>query len=118
MNIERANKPLTAATMAKATKPAVALGCVARFPRAMIEIAKVSAFGSKKHNVPMGSMSYLNTTGAANAFREAELRHVVAEIIEGPINHDDDDLLHKAQKAWNALADLEVFLVNTEKVDG
>jgi uncharacterized protein YecT (DUF1311 family) len=117
MSIERANK-LAAATIAKATKPTVALGCVARFPRAMTEIAKVSAFGSKKHNVPMGSMAYLDMAGAANAFREAELRHVVAEIIEGPINREDGDLLHKAQKAWNALADLEVYLYQGEKDDG
>jgi hypothetical protein len=107
-----------AAAAAKATKPSVALGCVARFPRAMTEIAKVSAFGSIKHNVPTGSMSYLVITNATNAFREAELRHVVAEIIEGPINREDGDLLHKAQKAWNALADLEVYLYQGEKDDG
>ena len=109
---------LSAATAAKYSKTPVALGCILRFPRAVQEIAKVSVFGCQKHQAPMGSMGYVDVPDAENVYREAESRHLVAEAIEGPVNKQDGDLLHKAQKAWNALADLEVYLRNREKDNG
>ena len=111
-------KKLSAATAAKYTKTPVALGCILRFPRAMLEVAKVSVYGCNKHKAPMGSMGYIDVPDAENVYREAEGRHFVKEALEGPVNHEDGDLLHKAQKAWNALADLEVFLRNREKDSG
>ena len=113
-------KKLAAATAAKYTKEPVALGCILCFPRAIQEIAKVSRFGWKKHEIklPEGNWSYLDVPGANNIYREAEGRHMLAEVIEGPVNAQDSDLFHKAQKAWNALADLEVFLRDREQGDG
>lgn len=108
-------KKLSAATAAKYEKTPVALGCILRFPRAMLAIARVSVFGCKKHGAPMGSMGYLDVPDAKNVYREAEGRHFIKEVLEGPVNREDGDLLHKAQKAWNALADLEVYLRNMEK---
>lgn len=101
---------LAQATKDKYKKIPVFLGVVGRFPRAMREIAKVSVFGAKKHQVAMGDMGYLDVPDAGNLYREAEARHMIAEQIEGPINHADGALYHKAQKAWNALADLETYL--------
>ena len=110
-------KKLSAATVSKYTKTPVALGCILRFPRAMLEIAKASRFGWEKHKVtlPEENWDYLDMPGAKTAYIEAEGRHMLAEAIEGPINKQDDYLLHKAQKAWNALADLEVYLYQQEK---
>ncbi|KKL85283.1 hypothetical protein LCGC14_1956270 [marine sediment metagenome] len=105
-------KKLAAATTAKYAKIPVAQGVFAHFPRALREIAKVSVFGAGKHEVPMGDMSYTDVPDAENVYQNAEARHMLAEAIEGPRNYEDGDLLHKAQKAWNALADLEVFLRN------
>jgi hypothetical protein len=83
----------------------------------MLEIAKVSQFGWKKHEIkfPEGNWNYLDVPGAETVYLEAESRHLVAEVIEGSINAQDGDVLHKAQKAWNALADLEVYLRSREQ---
>ena len=105
-------KKLAAATAAKYDKVPVLRGAIQRFPRALREIAKVSVFGSEKHEQSIGSTSYLDVPGADDIYADAEGRHMLAEAIEGPRNYEDGDLLHKAQKAWNALADLEVFLRN------
>jgi hypothetical protein len=105
---------LKKATTAKYKKPQPLRGTIHRFPRAMLEIAKVSQFGAEKHEVPMGDMGYLHVPDADVVYGEAEMRHILALPIEGAVNHGDGDLFHKAQKAWNALADLEVFLYRRE----
>ena len=106
------SKKLAAATAAKYKKVPVLQGAIQRFPRALREIAIVSVFGAKKHDNPMGDMTYMDVPDAENVYANAEGRHMLSEAIEGPRNYEDGDLLHKAQKAWNALADLEVFLRN------
>ena len=110
-------KKLAAATAAKYSKVPVVQGVLARFPLALREIAIVSVFGAKKHEVPMGDTGYLDVLDAENVYANAEARHMLAEAIEGPRNLEDGLLLHKAQKAWNALADLEVFLRTQTKED-
>lgn len=101
---------LSKATKEKYNKPQVFLGVVGRFPRAMLSIARVSEYGAVKHKVPMGDMGYVSIPGANTLFKEAMMRHAIKEGIEGPINEEDGNLLHKAQTAWCALADLEVYL--------
>jgi len=102
---------LAPATAAKYTKDPVFRGVVGRFPRAMREIAKVSAFGFQKHKTPPGGeMAYLGVPNAYEVYTDAMCRHVVDEAREGPVNPKDGDLLHAAQAAWNALARLEVLL--------
>lgn len=102
--------PMAAATKARYSKPQPYLGVLARFPRAILEIAKVSKYGTVKHQLPMGDMSYLDVPEASVNYVEAEVRHLLHEAIHGAVNNDDGGLFHKAQKAWEALADLEVFL--------
>ena len=102
------------ATAAKYSKPAVAQEVLHKFPRAITEIARVSAYGAAKHQVPLSSTSFLDVPGANMVYADAEARHMLAEQIEGPINRADGDLYHKAQKAWNPLADIEVFLRSRE----
>lgn len=94
----------------KRAKVPLVQGCLNRFPLALMEVAKVSVFGGTKYNKEPGDMSYLDVVDAAVVYRDAEARHMLKEQVEGPINREDGDLYHKAQKAWNALADLEVFL--------
>lgn len=104
--------PLAEATAAKYQKDPVWMGVLARFPMALREIARVSAFGTKKHQVPMDDMSYLTVPDAYGVYTDADARHLLGEAIEGPVNLDPKDggMLHPAQHAWNALARLEVFL--------
>ncbi len=101
---------MSKATKARYDKPQPYRGVLARFPRAILEIAKVSVYGDKKHERPFGDVDFLDIPEAEVSFVEAEVRHLLKEAIHGPINREDGDLLHKAQKAWEALADLEVYL--------
>ena len=92
-------------------KPEVLRGVLQYFPRAVLEVAKVSRRGADKYSwkgwerVPDGIQRY----------GDACARHLLAESIEGPIDRDTS-LLHAAQVAWNALARLELILRDMEKV--
>lgn len=91
-------------------KDPVFYGVLARFPLAVREIAKVSAYGCKKYSKPMGDMSYLELPNAYELYSDKVVRHMLDEAVQGPRNDADGGLLHAAQTAWNALARLEVFL--------
>ena len=78
------------------------------FPLAMAEIAKVTAFGARKH-APRGWQTF--KPDYAFRYHMSKLgRHLLALETEGPVNHSDGDVLHAAQAAWNILAYLEHFL--------
>lgn len=98
------------ATEEKYTKPPIYEGCIGRFPLALVEVSKVSAWGTKKHEVPLSDMSYLNVPDAYSVYTNALARHMVKEAADGPLNAQDANLLHAAQAAWNALARLEVLM--------
>jgi len=86
-------------------KSPIAKGCFTYFPRALLEVAKVSARGAEKYSwkgwetVPDGVSRYFDAIG----------RHMVAEGIEGDYD-SQTGCLHAAQVAWNALARLELIL--------
>lgn len=108
----------TAAMQAKRQKPRVWQGVLARFPRAIKEIARVSEFGTKKHEVPLTDMSYLDIEDAYNTFSDATIRHFLDEAIEGEVNWGDGGVLHAAQAAWDALARLEWLCRERERFAG
>ena len=78
------------------------------FPRAMLAVAEVTAYGAKKHT-PRGWQTFEPVFGM-NYHRSKVGRHLLKEELEGPVNHEDGDLLHAAQAAWNLLAYLEHYL--------
>lgn len=88
-----------------AGKSPVLQGLLDYFPRACLEVARVSEIGAKKYSwkgwekVLDGPIRYGN----------ALVRHIIAEGIEGPYDKDTG-LLHASQEAWNALARLELIL--------
>lgn len=86
-------------------------------PRALMEVAKVGTYGAVKYSrhgwlaVPMGITRY---TAALD-------RHRLKEKIEGKFDLDakrDDGVAvrHAAQLAWNALARLELMLIEEEQL--
>lgn len=75
------------------------------FPRAMPEVALVGQFGSKKH-ARRGWATFEPKFGIDYHLSKVG-RHYLGREIEGEVNHADNDLLHAAQAAWNALAVLE-----------
>ena len=94
---------------ADANKSPVTQGCLQYFPRALLEVAKVSLKGAEKYSwkgwehVDDGQTRYNNALG----------RHILYEAIDGPYDSDTGEL-HAAQIAWNALARLELILRGDE----
>lgn len=88
-----------------AGKAPIVRGAIGYFPRALREVALVSAFGANKYawngwqTVPDGFVRYTDAMG----------RHLVGETIDGPTD-PETGLSHAAQVAWNALARLELLL--------
>jgi hypothetical protein len=75
------------------------------FPRAMLGIAKVTAFGAMKH-AARGWRTFDHDY--AEEYHRSKLgRHLLKDELEGPVNHGDGDLLHLEQAAWNLLAQIE-----------
>lgn len=103
----------TAGAKADAEKAPILAGMLQYFPRAIKEVAKVSAAGAKKYSwkgwetVPNGITRYGDALG----------RHILSEAIEGEFD-SDTGLLHSAQIAWNALARLELILKEKENENG
>lgn len=85
------------------------------FPRAMRATASVTAYGAKKH-APRGWQTFEPDYGVV--YHTSKIgRHLIDRELNGEINHSDDDLLHAAQVAWNALALLENIIKLQEKDD-
>jgi hypothetical protein len=87
-------------------------GALGYFPRAIREVATVSAFGASKYawkgweSVPQGVERYT----------DALVRHLTYEG-QGRVTDPDSGLLEAAHTAWNALARLELMLRDSEKND-
>ena len=97
-----------------AGKPPVYQGCFAYFPRALKEVARVSEFGATKYMAPYTRQGWRQVP--LDELRDAIARHELDRVISGEVNHKDGDMLHQAQIAWEALAALEVMLVEREKL--
>ena len=75
------------------------------FPNALAHVDRVGKFGARKYTkggfieVPNGQVRYFN----------AEMRHANKHL-SGELRDPDSNELHLAHKAWNALAELELFL--------
>lgn len=79
------------------------------FPRALRAVAEIGTFGAKKYS----RSSWKTVDNAMVRYTDAKFRH----ILEGEITPLDIEsgLLHKAHEAWNALATLELYLIEVEK---
>lgn len=87
-------------------------GAIDYFPRALEQVASVSAFGATKYawkgwqDVPEGFERY----------SDALVRHLTATG-KGEVTDRDSGLLHEAHAAWNALARLELKLRELDKLE-
>lgn len=105
---------LAPATQAVYTRPPVFRGVIGRFPRALREIARVSEYGCRKHKCPPDDVSYTRIPDAQGVYDDKVERHAIGLAIDGKFNPDDENMRHRAQRAWNALAALEVELLQEE----
>jgi len=79
------------------------------FSRALNEVGVVGTYGADKYT----DNGWLAVDNAEERYTDAMFRHLLASKIEGEVDADSG-LLHKAQMAWNALAVLELFLIDLE----
>lgn len=100
----------------KRAKPPIYQGLLAYFPRALREVAKVSRFGSEKHDTPMSEKGFLGDNYPTEGYVDAVGRHILDRAIEGEINEADGGQYHLAQVAWDALAALERVLIEKEDI--
>ena len=98
-------------------KSPVYRGAIAYFPRALMAVANVSAYGANKYSW----MGWASVPDGINRYKDALGRHIAKQEIEGPfdleIRNDPKypgEVLHAAQVAWNALAVLELLLKEQE----
>lgn len=95
-------------------KAPVYQGFLALFPRAIAAVARVSVYGAEKHRVPLSAVDFTNRPDAELNYLDAEVRHMLDEVIQGRYNGSDGGQLHAAQRAWDAMASLESMLRDHE----
>lgn len=83
------------------------------FSKALIEVCKVGTFGANKYTRD----GWLQVSNGEERYRSAGLRHWLYES-SGEVIDPDSQLYHKAHKAWNSLAELELFLRKIELMEG
>lgn len=94
-----------------AGKIPIARGLVAYFPRALREIAAISAFGYEKYGSWGG---WVNVPNGLFRYEDALLRHTIAmATLED--RDPESNMLHAAHRAWCALAILELLERQNEK---
>ena len=94
-------------------KAPVMQGAVRYFPRALEHVARVSAVGARKY----AWKGWESVPDGENRYADARGRHELAlgrgEVLDDKPGGTGE--LHLAQVAWNALAELELYLRRIEK---
>ncbi len=79
-------------------------GCFAYFPDVWAEVAKVSVFGNKQHN--LGSKLFWNTAVSTDHANKV-IRHMLDDAA-GNIMDDDGQTMHLAKALWRVAAMLQL----------
>lgn len=77
------------------------------FPHALAAIAMVSEYGARKY----ATGGWKGVENGLERYADAGARHNNLRAIEGEYDDGDSGLSHRAQKAWNALAELELAIL-------
>ena len=80
------------------------------FPRALERVVQVGTFGANKYS----DDGWLTVPGGHGRYTDAMLRHHFAEA-GGEELDGESGMLHAAHRAWNALAVLELKLIELEQ---
>jgi len=82
-------------------------GFVCYFPLAMAAVAELSRIGNDQHN-PGKPLGWDRSKSGDE--KDAMMRHLVDQAIDGDQATDQDGVLHATKKAWRAMADLQKIL--------
>lgn len=93
-----------------AGKSPVVQGAIQYFPRALLAVADVSGKGASKYSW----RGWVDVDNGVARYTDALGRHLVAEAL-AKYDSDLPEVLHASQVAWNALARLELILIEEEK---
>jgi hypothetical protein len=80
------------------------------FARALIGVSEVGTFGANKYT----DNGWLEVPNGFQRYEDAQLRHQFYRH-RGETHDSDSKLLHLKHEAWNALAKLELYLIEEEK---
>ena len=86
-------------------KPPIMRGVIEYFPRAIIGVSQVSAFGARKY----GWNTWASVDNALARYSDAQARHLLQQTL-GEEHDPESSLLHAAHEAWNSMAKLELIL--------
>lgn len=92
-----------------AGKAPVERGFVDYFPKAILAVAAISAYGAKKYEVTYEDKNWERLDDARLRYKDGRGRHIVGEAADGPWD-PESKRLHAAHAAWNAMAYLELTL--------
>jgi len=114
VNRERTNDPeesvAKGAVKYDADKAPIFRGAISYFPRAITGVAEVSAFGASKY----AWNGWKSVPNGIDRYSDGLVRHLAAEA-KGEILDDDSGYLHAKHTAWNALARLELIMIEMEE---
>lgn len=82
-------------------------GFIKYFPRAICAVAELSRIGNDQHNP--GKPLHWDRSKSGDE-KDALMRHLIDQTIDGDEAADEDGVLHATKKAWRAMADLEKVL--------
>lgn len=82
-------------------------GFIKYFPRTICAVAELSRIGNDQHNP--GKPLHWDRSKSGDE-KDALMRHLIDQTIEGDNATDTDNVLHATKKAWRAMADLEKIL--------
>jgi hypothetical protein len=93
-------------------KPPMLRGVLHSFPRALEAVAFVSQYGLKKYGRDDNSWhGWKLVPDGQDRYADALVRHLAAHGYD-----EESGLLHAAHAAWNALAVLELLLMEEDKI--
>ena len=113
-----AGMPIPGARKDDTGKPMVHSLALAYFPRALRAVTEVSEFGLEKYKAKPEDKGFLKVDNPIRRYTDGLVRHLIDEVVDGPINEKDGGLHHDAQVAWNALARVEMRLIQEERIKG
>jgi hypothetical protein len=97
-----------------AGKPPAWQGVRQYFPRALLAVADVSRYGANKYNLAYNDKNWARVADGFARYSDGLDRHLTGEFIDGPID-PESGCYHAAMAAWNALARLELLLIEEQK---